>query len=140
MFFQSAAFHSSTLPLPRTYIVSKSRTAFMTSLKYDKKPGLMTMNDCYATCVLVLKYHVVINHHRHGLFSFSLPQFTFFFLQVVKILSFRSCGGTTNKVTKTASCSMCIIILLGLDYLVFETSISLSYNVKSSAGFVTSIA
>ena len=106
----------------------------------------MRLNDCHFTCVRAV---IALSYMTSLKFSFS--QFALCFLKVVRYV-FRVrvhnnlgpfvvvCNGrTTNKVTITASCIMCIL-LLGVHNWVYVTSIVLSYNAKSSAAFLACVA
>jgi hypothetical protein len=74
----------------------------------------MRLNDFYyATCALVVKYHV-INHHISARSPCRPIMNCFHNLPFVSFRWWRfiyfGYGRTTNKVTITASCSMCILL------------------------------
>ena len=73
----------------------------------------MRLNDYYATCALVLKYHV-INHHISARSPCRPIMNCFHNLPFVSFRWWRCIyfgyGRTTNKVTITASCSMSILL------------------------------
>ena len=110
-----------------------SSAGFVTQLKYDKKQVLlldiMTMNECYATCAFLVKYHVV-NQHIYELFS----QITFCFFQVVEIHLFWL---RENNKQGNNNCIMQHVYyyIIGVHYQLYDTSIVFSQIAKSSAGF-----
>ena len=107
-----------TLQVLYSHILPRAVLAFWRRLTKTKSQHCcwqsMRLNDCYATCALVVKHHV-INHHITAISSPCRPIMNCF--DNLPFVSFRwwsfiyyGYGRTTNKVTITASCSMSILL------------------------------
>ena len=93
----------------------------------------MRLNDCYATCALGVKYHV-INHHISSRSPCRSIMNCFHNLPFVSFRWWRfiyfGYGRTTNKVTITASCSMYILLSGSMRVIYNQTMLATPYIIS----------